>query len=213
MAMANNTSTRSEIIHMLKRNRKLTVTEMASRLGITEMAVRRHLNTLERDRLVETTLVRQAMGRPLNVYQLSEAADEQFPRNYSGLTVEFMRDIQEIAGEKAVHELFVRRENRLNDKYKKRMENKSFEQKVAELADIQNEAGYMVEWEKTEDGQYELKEFNCPIAKVANEYQNACSCELSLFQRMLGTDHVERTECLAKGGSYCKYLISEEKNA
>ncbi|MCQ6267982.1 transcriptional regulator [Fictibacillus sp. WQ 8-8] len=213
MAMANNTSTRSEIIHMLKRYRKLTVTEMASRLGITEMAVRRHLNTLERDRLVETTLVRQAMGRPLNVYQLSEAADEQFPRNYSGLTVEFMRDIQEIAGEKAVHELFVRRENRLNDKYKKRMENKSFEQKVAELADIQNEAGYMVEWEKTEDGQYELKEFNCPIAKVANEYQNACSCELSLFQRMLGTDHVERTECLAKGGSYCKYLISEEKNA
>ncbi|MCK6258341.1 transcriptional regulator [Fictibacillus sp. KIGAM418] len=213
MAMANNTSTRSEIIHMLKRYRKLTVTEMASRLGITEMAVRRHLNTLERDRLVETTLVRQAMGRPLNVYQLSEEADEQFPRNYSGLTVEFMRDIQEIAGEKAVHELFVRRENRLNDKYKKRMENKSFEQKVAELADIQNEAGYMVEWEKTEDGQYELKEFNCPIAKVANEYQHACSCELSLFQRMLGTDHVERTECLAKGGSYCKYLISEEKNA
>lgn len=210
MAIANNTSTRSEIIHMLKRNKNLTVTEMARQLGITEMAVRRHLNTLERDRLVEATLVRQAMGRPLNVYQLSETAEEQFPRNYSGLTVEFMRDIEEIAGENAVQELFVRRENRLNDKYKKRMENKSFEQKVAELAEIQNEGGYMVEWEKTDEGQYELREFNCPIAKVANEYQQACACELSLFEKMLGSGTIERTQCLAKGGPFCKYVISED---
>ncbi|MDN4525532.1 helix-turn-helix transcriptional regulator [Fictibacillus fluitans] len=213
MAMANNTSTRSELIHLLKRHKKLTVTEMAGLLGITEMGVRRHLNTLERDQLIESTLVRQPMGRPLSVYQLSETADEQFPRNYSGLTVEFMKDIQVIAGEEAVHELFVRREDRLNERYSKRMENKSFEEKVAELATIQNEAGYMVEWEKSVDGQFELKEFNCPIAKVANVYQQACSCELSLFQRLLGTEQIERIQCLAKGGSCCKYLISEKKNA
>jgi predicted ArsR family transcriptional regulator len=93
------------------------------------------------------------------------------------------------------------------------MENKCFEEKVAELATIQNESGYMVEWKKNDDGHYELKEFNCPIAKVANEYQQACFCELSLFQRLLGTEQIERTQCLAKGGSCCKYLISEKKNA
>ena len=44
----------------------LSVGDMAKQLGITEMAVRRHLNNMERDGLVETTLVRQPMGRPSN---------------------------------------------------------------------------------------------------------------------------------------------------
>ncbi|WP_425590453.1 helix-turn-helix transcriptional regulator [Fictibacillus sp. b24] len=211
--MKNHTSTRDEIIYLLKRNKRMTVTEMAKSLGITEMAVRRHLNTLERDHVIETTLVRQAMGRPIHFYHLTASGDEQFPRNYSGLTVEFLNDIEEVNGTEAVDLLFKRRENRLQDKYKDRMNILSdFEQKVNELANIQNEAGYMVDWKSGEvPGTYVLTEYNCPIAMVANEYQQACSCELSLFKRMLQTDDVERKTCMAKGGDYCCYIIKEEK--
>ncbi|WP_228116190.1 helix-turn-helix transcriptional regulator [Fictibacillus phosphorivorans] len=213
MTMKNHTSTRDEIIYLLKRNKRMTVTEMAKSLGITEMAVRRHLNTLERDHVIETTLVRQAMGRPIHFYHLTASGDEQFPRNYSGLTVDFLKDIEEVSGTATIDELFKRRENRLQDRYKDRMNTLTdFEQKVNELANIQNEAGYMVDWERGEDPDtYVLTEYNCPIAKVANEYQQACSCELSLFKRMLQTDAVERKTCMAKGGDYCCYVIKEEK--
>ncbi|MGA4718895.1 MULTISPECIES: helix-turn-helix transcriptional regulator [Fictibacillus] len=213
MTMKNHTSTRDEIIYLLKRNKRMTVTEMAKSLGITEMAVRRHLNTLERDHVIETTLVRQAMGRPIHFYHLTASGDEQFPRNYSGLTVDFLKDIEEVSGTETIDELFKRRENRLQDRYKDRMNTLTeFEQKVNELANIQNEAGYMVDWERGEDPDtYVLTEYNCPIAKVANEYQQACSCELSLFKRMLQTDAVERKTCMAKGGDYCCYVIKEEK--
>ncbi len=213
MTMKNHTSTRDEIIYLLKRNKRMTVTEMAKSLGITEMAVRRHLNTLERDHVIETTLVRQAMGRPIHFYHLTASGDEQFPRNYSGLTVDFLKDIEEVSGTETIDELFKRRENRLQDRYKDRMNTLTeFEQKVNELANIQNEAGYMVDWERGEDPDtYVLTEYNCPIAKVANEYQQACSCELSLFKRMLQTNAVERKTCMAKGGDYCCYVIKEEK--
>lgn len=213
MTMKNHTSTRDEIIYLLKRNKRMTVTEMAKSLGITEMAVRRHLNTLERDHVIETTLVRQAMGRPIHFYHLTASGDEQFPRNYSGLTVDFLKDIEEVSGTETIDELFKRRENRLQDRYKDRMNTLTeFEQKVNELANIQNEAGYMVDWERGEvPDTYVLTEYNCPIAKVANEYQQACSCELSLFKRMLQTDAVERKTCMAKGGDYCCYVIKEEK--
>ncbi|WP_231887911.1 helix-turn-helix transcriptional regulator [Fictibacillus phosphorivorans] len=213
MTMKNHTSTRDEIIYLLKRNKRMTVTEMAKSLGITEMAVRRHLNTLERDHVIETTLVRQAMGRPIHFYHLTASGDEQFPRNYSGLTVDFLKDIEEVSGTATIDELFKRRENRLQDRYKDRMNTLTdFEQKVNELANIQNEAGYMVDWERGENPDtYVLTEYNCPIAKVANEYQQACSCELSLFKRMLQTDAVERKTCMAKGGDYCCYVIKEEK--
>lgn len=215
MNMKNHTSTRDEIIYLLKRNKRMTVTEMAKSLGITEMAVRRHLNTLERDHVIETTLVRQAMGRPIHFYHLTASGDEQFPRNYSGLTVEFLKDIEEVSGTHTVDELFKRRENRLQVKYKDRMNALTdFEQKINELANIQNEAGYMVDWKKGEEpGTYVLTEYNCPIAMVANEYQQACSCELSLFKRMLHTDDVERKTCMAKGGDYCCYMIREKESA
>ncbi|MFD2991627.1 helix-turn-helix transcriptional regulator [Fictibacillus nanhaiensis] len=211
--MKNHTSTRDEIIYLLKRNKRMTVTEMAKSLGITEMAVRRHLNTLERDHVIETTLVRQAMGRPIHFYHLTASGDEQFPRNYSGLTVDFLKDIEEVSGTGTIDELFKRRENRLQDRYKDRMNTfTEFEQKVNELANIQNEAGYMVDWERGEDpNTFVFTEYNCPIAKVANEYQQACSCELSLFKRMLQTEAVERKTCMAKGGDYCCYVIKEEK--
>ncbi|MNV72283.1 hypothetical protein D3C71_1653600 [compost metagenome] len=75
-----------------------------------------------------------------------------------------------------------------------------------ELASIQNENGYMVEWSQSSEDEYVLSEHNCPITQVANTYQQACSCELKLFQNLLDAN-VERTACLAKGASKCVYVI------
>ncbi len=204
------TSTRDQILHMLKVQGPLSVSDMAVELGITEMAVRRHLNTLERDNLIKSTLVRQAMGRPTNVYSLSQEADELFPRNYSHLTLDFLRDLKEMDGLGKVEMLFRRRENRLEEAYRGHMEG-DLEHRVARLAELQNEKGYMVEWEKNQEtGEYVLKEFNCPISQVAREFNQACSCELSLFRRVLKAD-VEQTSCMAKGGDKCIFEIKEAK--
>lgn len=204
------TSTRDQILHMLKVKGSLSVSDMAVDLGITEMAVRRHLNTLERDNLIKSTLVRQAMGRPTNVYSLSQEADELFPRNYSHLTLDFLRDLQDIDGLGKVEMLFRRRENRLEETYRNQMQG-DLEERVAKLAELQNDKGYMVEWEKDSSGDgYRIEEFNCPISQVAREYNQACSCELSLFRRVLNAQ-VEQTSCMAKGGDKCVFEIKEAK--
>jgi predicted ArsR family transcriptional regulator len=204
------TSTRDQILHMLKVKGSLSVSDMAVELGITEMAVRRHLNTLERDNLIKSTLVRQAMGRPTNVYSLSQEADELFPRNYSHLTLDFLRDLKEMDGLGKVEMLFRRREDRLEEAYRNHIQG-DLQQRVATLAELQNEKGYMVEWEKDEEtGSYRIKEYNCPISQVAREFNQACSCELSLFRRVLQAD-VEQTSCMAKGGDKCVFVIKEAK--
>ncbi|MBH0328635.1 transcriptional regulator [Brevibacillus brevis] len=204
------TSTRDQILHMLKVKGSLPVSDMAVELGITEMAVRRHLNTLERDNLIKSTLVRQAMGRPTNVYSLSQEADELFPRNYSHLTLDFLQDIKEIDGLSKIEMLFRRRENRLEETYRSYMQG-DLENRVSKLAELQNDKGYMVEWEKDENGDgYRIQEFNCPISQVAREFNQACSCELSLFRRVLKAN-VEQTTCMAKGGDKCVFHIKEAK--
>lgn len=203
-------TTRQEILTMLKKQGPLTVSDMAKVLDITEMAVRRHLNTLERDNLIETYLVRQAMGRPTNMYQLSAEAEKLFPRHYSDLTLDFLKDLEAIEGNEKVKQLFYRRKDRLSKELEHKLQDKTFDEKVAALADIQNNKGYMVELQKTEAGDYILKEYNCPISQVAKEYVVACDCELKLFQEVLKTD-VERTQCYAKGESHCLFKIEKQK--
>ncbi|WP_248924800.1 helix-turn-helix transcriptional regulator [Paenibacillus hamazuiensis] len=210
MNQEQDSSTRKLILTMLKTRASMTVNDMARELGITEMAVRRHLNTLERDGLIESKLVRQAMGRPTHLYSLTEQADDLFPKKYHHLTLDLLGELAAEAGEEQVERLFDKRKEKLISRYEGRMEGKDLEERVAELAEIQNANGYMVQWERGESGDYVLKEHNCPISQVANQYNHACTCELTMFEHLLKAD-VERTECLAKGGTKCVYIIHDNK--
>ncbi|WP_325048416.1 helix-turn-helix transcriptional regulator [Paenibacillus sp. CAA11] len=199
--------TREHILHLLKTLGPLTAREMTVQLQITEMAVRRHLGTLERDGLIEPKLQRQTMGRPTSVYALTEEAEGFFPKTYHKVTLELLNELKEEAGEAMIGRLFERRKFKLMKKYEARMEGRDLPAKVRILTEMQNEGGYMAECGQSENGDYVLKEYNCPIYEVADHYNHACSCELELFESLLDTK-VTRTECLAKGGSCCAYVIS-----
>ncbi|GEL07798.1 helix-turn-helix transcriptional regulator [Salisediminibacterium halotolerans] len=208
MTTMKTTSTREQIIELLKRREQMTVSAIAAELNITEMAVRRHLNTLERDHVVVTTLQRQAMGRPTNVYELSNEGQELFPRSYGELSIELLKIIQETDGMTKIEELFERRKDRLKRTYEKRMFMKGFDERVKELAAIQSELGYMAEVCEDETGGYLLKEFNCPIAEVAREFPVICEAQKSLFKDLLETDGVTCELCMATGqGDHCYYKI------
>jgi predicted ArsR family transcriptional regulator len=202
-------STRRVILTMLKTKGPLAVSDMARQLGITEMAVRRHLNTLERDGLIDSKLVRQAMGRPTNLYALTENADELFPKNYYHLTLDLLGELAAEAGESQVELLFERRKEKLIGRYEEQMQGKELVERVKALAEIQNANGYMVNWNEAEDGSFVINEHNCPISQVANQYNHACHCELVMFETLLDAE-VERTECLVKGGLKCSYTIQEK---
>jgi predicted ArsR family transcriptional regulator len=204
----NNPTTRKQIMTMLRKKGPLSAHNIAKVLGITDIAVRRHLNTLERDHIIRAETVRQAMGRPLFVYSLTEYAEDLFPKNYADITLEFLNDVQDLQGPEAIDTLFERREGRLEQRYRERMgASQPLEKLVGELADIQEERGYMAEWEKDEaNGRYLLTEHNCPIHSIAHNYVQACNSELSLFRKVLSAD-VEQLECKAKGGQRCVYAI------
>lgn len=74
-------STRERILHLMKTAGPLSAKELTTELQITEMAVRRHLGTMERDGLIESKMIRQTQGRPTAVYGLTELAEGIFPKN------------------------------------------------------------------------------------------------------------------------------------
>ncbi len=192
---------------MLKKETSLTVGELARLLGITEMAVRKHLNILERDSFLMITEMRQPMGRPIQVYSLSPKADDLFPKNYETMTLEFMRDLKDLHGDNVIEYLLEKRSERQKNEYLPKMQNKSLEEKVEQLKNIQVHKGYMAELKKLGNNQFELIEYNCPIFTVASEFKHACSCETNMFKQVLGTEKVKRVSCKTDNEDHCRFLV------
>ena len=210
MEQKSDLSTRDTILHMLKTEGPLSTKALAAALLITEMAVRRHLGSLEKEGYIESRLVRQSMGRPLALYSLTPRAETLFPNKYSTLTLDLLDELAEEAGEEMVTRLFERRRDKLKQRYGPALTGATLAERVAALTEIQKENGYMAECEGSGDGKYIIKEHNCPISQIADRYEQACSCELELFSSLLRAK-VERTECLASGGCRCVYIVTPEK--
>ncbi|MFD2115725.1 helix-turn-helix transcriptional regulator [Paenibacillus yanchengensis] len=203
--------TREVILHLLKTKGAMSTKELTEELGITIMAVRRHIQSLERDQLITSKVLRQSMGRPTAVYELTGQANGFFPNKYPTLTLELLQELEESFGPDAINQLFEGRKDKLISKYDALMQGKEMSERVAILAQIQNDNGYMVELEQLNEQEFLLKEHNCPIEQVATKYKNACHCELQMFRSLLEDADISRRECLADGGNRCTYSIKSKQ--
>ncbi|WP_421383486.1 helix-turn-helix transcriptional regulator [Bacillus salacetis] len=205
-------TTKDRILDLLKREVALSVNDLIDQLGITHMAIRKHLNVLEKDGLIHSVEIKQPKGRPLYRYSLTEKGERLFPKNYEGISVEFLQDIEESFGKESVDTLFKKREKRLTQEYKEQVEKKSGNlAKIQEIERIQNDKGYMAKASQIDENTYELIEYNCPIMAIANNFKTACKCETEMFKNVLGTDQVKRVSCKTEGNNHCKFLIKYEE--
>lgn len=201
-------STKDKILHLLKKEATLTVNELTDRLNITHMAVRKHLTILEKDGFIVAKELRQPMGRPLLRYFLAAKSESYFPKNYEGISLEFLHDIKELHGEESIYHLFKKREERLINEYSLRTNEKDHASKMQEIAKIQNEKGYMADLNQIDENTFELVEYNCPILEVAKEFKMACRCETDMLKNVLGTEQVHRICCRTDGDNHCRFSIS-----
>src|SRR5499427_9680037 len=77
-------STRGKILELL-RTRECTVNELADELRLTDNAVRAHLASLERDRLVVQSGMKPGIRKPHTTYALGPEAEHLFPKAYGRL--------------------------------------------------------------------------------------------------------------------------------
>jgi predicted ArsR family transcriptional regulator len=196
--------TRRKILLALKKSGGMTATELSELLGMTSMGVRRHLTTLERDGLVMFDSQQRGLGRPSYLYQLTERADNLFPKTYHVLANELLGYLTE----NDLEQVFARRSERRIRLGKARVAGLNFHDKIAELARMVDEDGYLAEWEQVDDTTYFVREYNCAIHEVAYRYRQACSTEFDYICAMLPEADVVREEYMMNGASACSYRIT-----
>jgi predicted ArsR family transcriptional regulator len=208
-------SGRERVLYVLKTKGPQTAARIAKRLSVTPMAVRQHLAVLEGEKLVDFTDNRRKVGRPARLWRLTPNAYDQFPDCHAELAVGMLRAIERAFGEEGIERLTEERTRQQAESYRARMPGPtaSLEERVATLARIRREEGYMAESRLNRDGTIDLVENHCSIAKAARLCPKLCSGELSLFRTVLGDDvSVERTEHILSGGRCCSYCITGPPN-
>lgn len=195
--------TRRKILIALKKSGGMTTGELSEILGLTSMGVRRHLTTLERDGLVTFDSRQQGVGRPAYVYRLTPQGENLFPKNYHALTNELLSYLDEAE----IERIFQRRAEQRLRRGRARLAGLDWHDKMAELARMLDEDGYLVEWERVDGDTYRLSEFNCVIQEVAYRYRQACATELAFLRELLPEAEVEREAHIMSGASSCTYRI------
>lgn len=204
--------TRRQVLTTLKKSDGLTADQLSVLLGITSMAVRKHLSALERDGLIESTVVRRPVGRPVHVYRLSSLADDFFPKHYHLVITDLLSDLMELDGEQKVELLLARRAERTRQFLEARVGKAgTFEERVEALAEGMDELGYLAAWERIDDSTYIIRQYNCAIQRVANCFPVVCQYESECFGEILDAD-VERCSHILAGDCMCGFLIRARQN-
>ncbi|WP_170840759.1 helix-turn-helix transcriptional regulator [Oceanobacillus limi] len=200
-------TTRQKLLNVLKKDHELTIDGIMKYFTISEVAVRRHIHELENQGLIKKNTNKQKIGRPYYTYVLTKEGHRTFPNQYEKLPVELLKDLEDVQGQKAVESVLQRRMEREKAYFEMEMKSDNFDERVAEVARIQDEKGYMVEIKKTADGHYEMKNYNCPIANLASCYKKVCDNERIVFDEIFEKSEVIPHSCITDGDNFCKWTI------
>ncbi len=210
--------TRDRVRQTISELGPLTAAALASRLGLTPAAVRRHL-----DHLVEQGAIQEhepapagalgrRRGRPARAYILSEAGHDGMGSDCDHVATSALRFLAEHAGKDAVREFARERNTELEQRYSVKLADAGPDvtARAEALATALTADGFAASTRPVGHGTplagVQLCQGHCPVQHVAAEFPQFCDAETDAFSRLLGV-HVQRLATLAHGEHVCTTFI------
>jgi predicted ArsR family transcriptional regulator len=181
--------TRGQVARLILELGPSTAATLGGRLGLTPAAIRRHLDNLLAEGMIETRTARtygnRGRGRPAKVFVITDA------------------------GRSAIAEFARRQVSDLERRYAPAVARCDLPGRVQALAEALSADGYAasagpapaIGGSRAEAGE-QLCQHHCPVAHVAAEFPQLCEAETEAFGRLLGTP-VQRLATIAHGDGIC----------
>ena len=194
--------TRARVVELV-RDQPRSVATLAAELGLSEVAIRRHLAVLEEeDLVVGETVRRPGPGRPGTIYRTTERAARLFPDRTAELANELLDFLTDRLGPEAVREFFRWRQERVKARYANALAGTGGrDDQVARLADLLSEDGFP-STVQADGGGLALTQGHCAIREIAEAHPEVCQVEAEMFEDLLGVG-VSRSLTLARGATHC----------
>ncbi|MEC5181808.1 helix-turn-helix transcriptional regulator [Arthrobacter sp. CG_A4] len=212
--------TRDRVRQTIAEGGPLTAAALASRLGLTPAAVRRHLDLLAGQGAIEEREPATATaggsgrgrGRPARAYILSEAGHAGMDSDYADVATSALRFLAEHAGVDAVGEFARERSAELEARYAAQLATagEDVTARAQALAAALSADGFAASIRPVGAGTplagVQLRQGHCPVQHVAAQFPAFCDAESDAFSRLLGV-YVQRRATLAHGGHACTTFI------
>lgn len=188
----------------LLREGSWSVDELAAELGLTDNAVRFHLDALEKAGTVEKTGVRRVgVGQPATLYALSRSGDEAFSKAYAPVLIATLAELRERMTPAELMRLLKRIGKRLARGAGSF--SGSLGTRASQASQLLNDLGGVTVVEKRPDG-YAIVGRACPLARAVEQDHCVCAAVTSLVADVVGAEVVER--CDRSGRPKCRFDIT-----
>ena len=202
--------TRGQVARLILELGPSTAAMLGGRLGLTPAAIRRHLDNLIAEGMIETRTARtygnRGRGRPAKLFVITDAGRSAFEHAYDDLATSALRFIELTSGPQAVAEFARRQVAELERRYAPVVARGELPRRVQALAEALSADGYAASAGPAPaigavSGE-QICQHHCPVAHVAAEFPQLCEAETEAFGRLLGTP-VQRLATIAHGDGIC----------
>jgi predicted ArsR family transcriptional regulator len=204
-------TTRDQVLRIVRGHREATVSQIAEALGVTHQAVRRHLDGLRADGLIEARLERHGVGRPSLLFSATDRGDETAGRTYLQLLSRLFRHIEkEPEGERKqmLEEMFAGIAHEVAAEHVSEVRGQTLDERVAQVTRALEAEGIADGWRKDGDV-FHIHNGECPYLRLAELSDAPCRSDRQSIELLVGTA-VEQTKRIVDGARLCEYVIRPE---
>jgi predicted ArsR family transcriptional regulator len=206
-------STRDQILRQIRGHREMTVAQLAETLQLSPQAVRRHLDGLRADALIDVKQVRHGVGRPALMFFVTERGEELGGRTYVQLLSRMFRHLEKLdagkvsgaSGKQVVEQVFSGIAEEVAADHRAEVRGETLDQRVEEASRALHQEGIVDGWERDGDS-FHLVNGDCPYLKLAEMSDAACSADRHSIELLVGAQ-VEQTRRIVDGAPCCEYIV------
>jgi predicted ArsR family transcriptional regulator len=200
-------STRDQMRELLAARGQATVADIARELGLNQANIRRHLEVMRAEGLVDITVRRGDVGRPSYVYHLTERAEE-LTGHYPRLLNRMVRRLQTSGRTELLTELFEGVAEEIAGAHRGQVTGATVEQRVAETSDALKDEGIVDHWRKDADG-FHLMNTTCPYRMAAEASDAPCHADHKVVEMLVGAP-VDQVSRMVAGQPVCEYVVRDD---
>ena len=202
-------STRGKILDLL-RTRDRTVNELSEELRLTDNAVRAHLTSLQRDKLVAQSGTKPGVRKPHTTYALGPDAEEIFPKAYGRLVSLLMAIFAPRIKPQSLRAGMRTAGRRVAGEHLSDLRGKSRRQRIAAALDVLKTLGSAATFHE-ENGKHFIRGNGCPIAAATANHPEACLLAESLLTEIIGSPVKEH--CIRGPAPSCRFEVKSTRGA
>ena len=185
---------------------------MAGQLGVSVQVMRRHLRSLEREGLVESSCNSTGPGRPSNVWRLTNQGRKRFPDGSEAFARGLLHTVASCLGPDQLQDILGHHAADQARRYRTFLGNCSLEKRLERLVELRRREGYVADYEPCQEPQgWLLTAFHCSVARIAEQFPVICSQELQLYRSIFPDCHVERIHWIQEGDHCCGFRVRQSK--